>query len=356
MPNSRSPASSLWPFLGAMLVGGLIVYFVSDPGISPAPTSPERSTESVPRESPKPADGRPNDNTASRGLGQPFLEGPKPLDTDTIHWLGELVHEEPYPDTRRFVIGQLQGVPGREALDILSSALGDSQFNVREEAIAAVGEHGPAGVFVLGQVLHNEPRGTLREHALRLLADIRSPASRVLVQHAAEHDPLNHIREQAHMILADWPDEPMPAMTQLLEFPEDQFAQIELTWQLPEEEATEILGVMLASSPHEDVRLQSVLELGQIGHESAIEPLSLGLGDRQAEVRSESLFALAAHGDRSTHLLGQALISDPDPFVRSQAAQLLAEDNSPAARALLKHALNDKDATVRDLARGLLER
>jgi len=356
MPNSRSSASFLWSILGATLVGGMIVYFFSDQATPPNPTSAERSSETLTRKIQEPADRLPNDKTTSRIQTRPAQVQPEPVDSDTISWLGELAHEEPYPDTRRFVIGQLHGIPGREALDVLSSALSDSQFSVREEAIAAVGEHGPAGVFVLGQVLYSEPQGALREQALQLLANMRSPASRVLIHHAAEHDSLIHIREQARTILANWPDEPMPEVMPLHEFPEDQFAQIDQTWQLPEDEASEILGVILANSPYDEVRFQSVLELGQIAHESAIDPLSHGLGDGQVEVRSESLFALAAHGERSTHLLGQALISDPDPFVRSQAAQLLAEDNSPAARALLNHALNDSDTKVRDLARRLLER
>jgi len=123
-----------------------------------------------------------------------------------------------------------------------------------------------------------------------------------------------------------------------------------------DEGATRVLGRFLALDRDPAVRSEAALALRDIGGEAASESLTLGLGDRDPDVRIQVVEALGTTaGGQNAFLLGRVLYSESDPDVRMSAIVGLATLRGDAARHFLEVATTeDLDEKVRETADYLL--
>lgn len=138
----------------------------------------------------------------------------------------------------------------------------------------------------------------------------------------------------------------------------------------------------LLGTGRDEHRVAAAAALGKLGQQSAIEPLKGALNDPRPAVRIEAAGALYALGDFTGYDLLTPLLADPnaqvrlsgvallasrpdsawaleaervmrsaeDPYVRLEAAKLLAPFNPDAARPVIRSLLNDPNPAVRDAA------
>jgi HEAT repeat protein len=91
--------------------------------------------------------------------------------------------------------------------------------------------------------------------------------------------------------------------------------------------------------------------LGQV----TAKPLLGLLSDGNARVRAEAATVLGAYGELDARVtLEQLLMTDPDPFVRRNAAWALGRIGQVGSSIALTFALNDESGIVRGVARGAL--
>lgn len=107
-------------------------------------------------------------------------------------------------------------------------------------------------------------------------------------------------------------------------------------------------GVILRGTVGE--KKEAIRELRRVGTTSAVQTLSVALGDEDARVRKASLAALAEiGGDEALAAIASASALD-DPTVRARATQALAAAGGTSAAEYLSLALHDEDARVRAAA------
>ena len=76
-----------------------------------------------------------------------------------------------------------------------------------------------------------------------------------------------------------------------------------------------------------------------------------------SQLRIQAAAALAAIGQDTGWLdTARALLNDPEPYVRAQAAQLVAPFDNAAARDTLSQLLNDPNAAIRQKSAQILAR
>ena len=135
--------------------------------------------------------------------------------------------------------------------------------------------------------------------------------------------------------------------------------------------AIEALGAALRGDASVQVRATAAWTLGQIGEESAIEPLAAALNDASAEVRRPAVWAMGQIGPKHAPRALIAKLSDSDPETRELVAWALFQIEDPAAIPALDAALRretNKDLQISyiralaavgeqsvDALRGLLE-
>jgi hypothetical protein len=120
--------------------------------------------------------------------------------------------------------------------------------------------------------------------------------------------------------------------------------------------AITLLTQILRQDVDAAVRLHAVGLLESIGGEAATNALEKGLGDRDPAVRSRIVTAFGlTGGERTLPILGQTLLSDPDPTVRQAALHAMTlQPRNEAVWAFLKVAAQDRDSQVRDMAMAAL--
>ncbi len=120
---------------------------------------------------------------------------------------------------------------------------------------------------------------------------------------------------------------------------------------------THSLSMVLQQDDDPSARLQAINELSTIGGAEASEALAKGLGDSDPSIRIEVVRSLGSVGaENAIPTLAQVLYSDPDSDVRLAAVQTIAEQDSEVAKIFLKVAIEDKDETVREVAKEALNR
>ncbi len=203
---------------------------------------------------------------------------PKPMPSPT-----------PTPGSRRDRDDEPAAPVDQKVIDALTGALQDTDAEVREHAVMALGR----------------------------LRDRRATAPLI----AALADTSADLRESAAMALGQLRD---PASVEPL--------------------------IALLGDKTPGVREQVAFALGQVRDLRAVDPLIAAIADANADVREQAVFALAQLRDkRATPKLVGAL-SDSSADVREQAAFALSQLRDPAAAPALAGLLTDKDAQVRERA------
>ncbi len=134
-------------------------------------------------------------------------------------------------------------------------------------------------------------------------------------------------------------------------------SNVEDTESVESNSRTHSLSMVLQQDDDPSARLQAINELSTIGGAEASEALTNGLGDSDPAIRIEVIRSLGSVGaDKAIPTLAQVLYSDPDSDVRLAAVQTIAEQNSEVAKLILKVAIEDKDETVREVAKEALNR
>jgi hypothetical protein len=111
------------------------------------------------------------------------------------------------------------------------------------------------------------------------------------------------------------------------------------------------LRYFLALDADASVRRQAALALSDVGGDTAVAALDVGLGDEDPEVRFAVVDALGrTRGAGAELCLGQVLFGERDPEIRLTAVVGLGELRGAAARAFLEAAAKDPDEKVRAAA------
>ena len=121
------------------------------------------------------------------------------------------------------------------------------------------------------------------------------------------------------------------------------------------EDAVPALARFLALDAAMPVRSEAAIALGRLSGDPALAALTLGLGDREPDVRFHATLGIGQEDrEGAVPLLGQVLFADPDRQVRMVAVEALARQRDDAALALIEAAAEDADPDVRALARDAL--
>ena len=112
------------------------------------------------------------------------------------------------------------------------------------------------------------------------------------------------------------------------------------------------LSRILAQDPDPVVRTRAAQALSRPGDGRATPALTAALGDQHPSVRIQAVHGLQrVERERAAEVLGRVLLSDPDPSVRRVAASTLASLRDAAAGSALGTAMSaDGDASVRQAA------
>ncbi len=112
---------------------------------------------------------------------------------------------------------------------------------------------------------------------------------------------------------------------------------------------------MAINDKNVDRRLEAVTLLGATEEPDVVPVLGQALSDEDPEVRLAAIQALADFTDDGVlDLLGKAATNDPDADNRYEALDALSDLEDDRAAVYAKHALQDPDEEVRDLAQSML--
>ncbi len=116
----------------------------------------------------------------------------------------------------------------------------------------------------------------------------------------------------------------------------------------PDAAATNDLALLLSEDEDPLIRRITAIALGKIGGAQAEAALTVALEDGDALVRSRAIRALARkRGHKAVETLAKALMDDPEPTIRRQAALSLGRIFSEEAYQVLDAARFDTDLSVR---------
>ena len=208
----------------------------------------------------------------------------------------------------------------KDEIDIQIDLLKDPDWVVRREAAITLGEMGDERcVEPLCKALYDGD-WQVREVAVEALGQIGSPAVEMLTKMVRDWD----VRKYVIMALGKIRDERVldPLMLQLRsdEFKDDATnALVELG-----EPALERL-IKALKDKDEMVRKQSVLALGRIKHDGAVDPLIEMLADADWFTRLTAAAALEAIGDPRGRDAIKPLTKDPDMVVRMRVERILVK-------------------------------
>ena len=195
-----------------------------------------------------------------------------------------------------------------------------------------------------------------RAHAVRLLGELRVPASVPVVLKALEdHDP--DVRNVAARALGRMKlqatDEALVAL--LGKHEQAVSARIAaMCIEIGARTAPLLIETLRDGSPR--ARFWAARILGEIREGSAVAPLGQALQDPEPDVRSASAKALGVIGDRTSVPLLETALRDPIWFVRAHAAEALGRIADPLMATTLAASLGDRSWWVRKNALDALVR
>lgn len=242
------------------------------------------------------------------------------------------------------------------AVPQLIKSLSSKQSQVRNDAVAALGEIGAPSVRALIDVLGKESSdpvtAALAAAALGMVGPDAAPAIPALTKALASKS--EKLREQAaHALAGIGPaaKEAVPALADLLTSKTGQVRAIAANalGNLGEASAPATSGLIKAlTDPDVNVRRESAQALGEIGPaaKAAVPSLIVALSDDQGAVTMHAAEALGRIGPASVPALTKAI---GDPKIRGLAIMILAELGPPAKAAApsLIGLIKDPDKEIR---------
>ncbi|MFZ2958529.1 MAG: HEAT repeat domain-containing protein [Candidatus Ozemobacteraceae bacterium] len=117
----------------------------------------------------------------------------------------------------------------------------------------------------------------------------------------------------------------------------------------------EEIGTLL-HDPENRVKVNAAKFLVKGGHPEAFQTLRSMLGSQEVWLRDSVIFALGEIGDQASLTLLKAALKDPNQGIRLSVLKALAKINTSFSRETLQSCVNDADAVVAQVARGLWEK
>ncbi|HXS99974.1 MAG TPA: HEAT repeat domain-containing protein, partial [Elusimicrobiota bacterium] len=192
-------------------------------------------------------------------------------------------------------------VLGREAVDVLANCAADPDPEVRAVVASAWGDLGNRAAI-----------STLKRALADNNADVRIAAAASLLK-------LGDVQGLVALI-----DETKPIMSGRAASPAEELKRM----------------------ARDSARARAALKLGEVGKDSAVDPLRSALADPAGEVRDAAAVALARLGQSDAKQFVDAM-KDPDEGVRASAAHSLGLIGREGLEALKKAAAYDASASVR---------
>ncbi len=129
---------------------------------------------------------------------------------------------------------------------------------------------------------------------------------------------------------------------------EDRLRAVRRLANKPDAAATKYFALLLSEDEDPLIRRIAAIALGKIGGARAEAALTAALEDEDAWVRGRAIQALARkRGHKAVETLAKALMEDPEPTIRRQAALSLGRIFSEEAYQVLDAARFDTDFSVR---------
>jgi HEAT repeats len=128
-------------------------------------------------------------------------------------------------------------------------------------------------------------------------------------------------------------------------------AVLRLTQAGATEDALDQISQVLREDADPLVRSRAAIALGSLGDRRGLAALEAALADRSFSVRVQAIQALGQiGGEQASQVLGDVLLYERDPQMRTLAALALHREGSPRAQRLLEAAADDPDQQVRSAA------
>jgi uncharacterized NAD(P)/FAD-binding protein YdhS/HEAT repeat protein len=286
-------------------------------------------------------------------------------------------------EVRRLAVLRLAESEEIDAVPLLEEALGDTERDVRLEAVRVLEEFdGPAVIGALLGALEDaddgvraaaaealagkscesallallnrvdHPDAFVRSAVLRALKPLRSPAALQGALAALQDEDAGVRREAVGVLGYLQTDAVIPALRDAAHdvYPDVRRAAVNAL--IPRRIAS---GDSLKDADWR-VRQDAAESVGKVKDRKGFEALLAALDDDYWQVRQKAAWSLGELGDvRAVPVLGRLLLSHPESNVRKEAAAALGTIGHADGEPYLHRALNDRDADVRKLARLALQ-
>lgn len=287
---------------------------------------------------------------AIEALGQ--LADPRALPT-----LWALLRD-PDPQVRAAVPAALANMPDAKSVDPLVAALNDPEISVRIRAAAALGEIAdPRAAGPLGAALavRNEDLRLAVADALGKIGDGRAVEPLISLLESGNESILN----KAIVALKRTRDpRAVHVLTRFLTDPREpvRLRAVDALGQIGDAATAERLERVLRTDRSEEIRALAAKALGEIGEPGSLAALEMSLHD-ETSVRCQAIAAMGAVGDEAALPALLAMLKEPAPEIRYNAALALAQiGNKDSIEHLRGRVLDDTSDMVRRGAVKALER
>jgi HEAT repeat protein len=260
--------------------------------------------------------------------------------------LERAAREDRSEDVRREAVetlGELDDARAREALRRIAREHPD--LEARREAVETLGESAPGAetVTLLSELARNDRSEEVQREAVETLGEMKDAGGRAAVLEFARSHPSPDIRREAIETAAEIlpPDEAATLLGELARAGGDVEAQreaVESLGELKDAGVAATLEEIARTHPSAEVRREAVETLGEAAPtERTARALEEILGaSASEEVRHEALETLGELPGGIGVPATIRAVGHPDPDVRSEALQALAESDDPRARAALE--------------------
>ena len=248
-------------------------------------------------------------------------------------WLGGRPVEEP---------GVVRRI-ARAMLHEWSRQANDS--SARAEALDALARDGDLNALAIMRAIAQSDT----ESGLRMAVHFRNPQAVARVVERMKATRGSKIRD-IDMLGHSGSSQAVPGLTEIArtdELPENRIAAAQALGRIGGAEAQTVLTPML-NDPHGLVRVNAAGSLFKLGNYAGINILAEQAASDNPAVRRSAADLMQSRPDDSWKALVRGLLSDPDPAIRLDAAQMLAPHEPGVARPVLEQLARDANLAIRE--------